>query len=127
MLRFDRLLEPLDPSKQYIVLEQEEYSSNFRLLLLQGSSQEFLGGFSISHFQYKSDILMALRMSVTDILNKASTKMDFTPSSWLTVYFAGHYNLLWCTKEFEGKMKRLSIFNLNQKSLAFMLEDTKFA
>ena len=126
VLRFERLPEPLDPFKEYLVLTQEEYSSKFHLVILSGDQQRFLGEFSLSHFQYKHDILAALRIAVTDILNKASPQINLKPSSWFVIYFAGHHNLLWCSKEFESKMKRLSMFNLNNKGLAFMLEGTKF-
>ena len=126
MLRFERLPEPLDPFKEYLVLTQEEYSSNFHLVMLSGDQQKFLGEFSISHFQYKHDILTALRIAVTDILNKANPQINLKPSSWFVIYFEGHHNLLWCSKEFESKMKRLSMFNLTNNGLAFMLEGTKF-
>ena len=126
MLRFERLPEPLDPSKEYLVLTQEEYSSKFHLVILSGDQQRFLGEFSLSHFQYKHDILTALRIAVTDILNKASPQINLKPSSWFVIYFAGHHNLLWCSKEFESKMKRLSMFNLNKKKHTNMQEGTKF-
>ncbi len=78
MLRFERLPEPLDPSKEYLVLTQEEYSSKFHLVILSGDQQRFLGEFSISHFQYKHDILTALRVAVTDLLeqNQPSDKFE---------------------------------------------------
>ena len=108
------------------MLTQEEYSSKFHLVILSGDQQRFLGEFSLSHFQYKHDILTALRIAVTDILNKASPQINLKPYSWFVIYFAGHHNLLWCSKDFESKMKRLSMFDLNNKGLAFMLEGTKF-